>query len=298
MALVVNSAYLHHSAIENVMSLGYNVISEKPLTYSKYDTAQLLAAATKQRLKIFSTNTYLFADYMHIFRREWLEGDPLSAITLTWSDAQNESRYGENKKYDSSVPVIYDVLPHVANIILATYGSVEIVRSNIEVTRGGSEVEIQYECQNTTLHVSISRNAPHRVRHASFSNNSSLVALDFSTEPGLVLRERKKPIVVDPLWEAKQKPIAAMLSKVMQYFDNGVLDERLNNEAALLSNDMIDSVDHSYVQQQVDFLSQKQNLISASNMADFAYAEKEINSISQRALPTLPEKSPLRRLKV
>src|SRR4051812_45307233 len=119
-ALIVNSAHEHRRSAESVLDAGYHAVCEKPVTFSRHDTLQLLARATELGLELFCTNTYLFAEYLDIFRRDWLRGRALSELELTWADESAEIRHGEAKSYDSSVPVIFDVLPHVASVVVAT----------------------------------------------------------------------------------------------------------------------------------------------------------------------------------
>lgn len=297
-ALIVNSAYQHRSAIESAFSAGYNVVSEKPLTYSRPESLQLLRRADELGLKLFSTNTYLFADYLRVFRRDWLEGKKFSEIHLTWADATREMRYGQVKGFDSSVPVIFDVLPHIATIVLATHGEVKLDDSELTVRRGGSDVTARFRCGDLVICVNMLRNSTQRIRLARFSGPTAEVAIDFSVEPGVVPLNRGEPICADPAWLTKRKPLAEMLNSLQVYFEGGAMDDRLGPQAALLGNQLIDGVAGSYVQQQIDFLDEQTHLPGTSGSPDFAYAAKERHHITQRALPFLPQDSPLRRLAI
>ena len=295
-ALIVNEACQHRSAIEIALSAGYNVVSEKPLTFSRQESLQLLSRAGELGLKLFSTNTYLFADYLHVFRRNWLEGRKLSEIHLTWTDATREIRHGQVKDYDSSVPVIFDVLPHIASIVLATHGETRPDHSELTVRQGGSTVTARFGCGDLLINANMSRNSTRRIRLARFSGPASGVAIDFSVEPGVVSFNQEEPVSADPAWQTKRKPVAEMLRSLKAYFEGGAMDDRLSPKAALLGNDMIDGVVGSYVQQQIDFLGEQTRLQDPARSTDFAYAAKESHSIAQRALPFLPQESPLRRL--
>jgi predicted dehydrogenase len=295
-ALIVNSAYQHRSAIENAFSAGYNVVSEKPMTLSRDESQQLLSRATELGLKLFSANTYLFSNYLSVFKRDWLDGRKITEIHLTWADAAGERRYGQMKSYDSGVPVIFDVIPHIASIVLATHGDVIIDRAQLAVRRGGSEVIAQFECGETVVSANMSRNSTRRVRLARFSGPASEVAIDFSVEPGTVSLNHGEAVCADPGWQTKRKPLAEMLHSVQLYFESGEMDDRLSPNAALLGNDMIDRVAASYVQQQIDFLGEQNNAKGPEFSADFAYAAKEIDAIKNRVLPFLPQESPLQRL--
>ena len=73
-ALVINSAYMHKSTVEDAFAAGYNVICEKPISFSKQETLDLISLAETLGLQLFCTNTYLFASYLDRFREGWLSG--------------------------------------------------------------------------------------------------------------------------------------------------------------------------------------------------------------------------------
>jgi predicted dehydrogenase len=290
-ALVVNSAHEHRDSVARVLDAGYHAVCEKPLTFSRDDSLQLLAHAAGRGLKVFCTNTYLFADYLHVLRRDWLRDRTFSELELTWAHAT-----GERKNYDSSVPVIFDILPHVASIVLATRGQFTFERSSIAVAQGGRAVTVQFDGDALTVRVRMSRNSPRRVRLLRFSGPAGQVTLDFAAEPGMVSLNQDGAVCADPAWDSRRKPIAQMLESVTAYFEGGVLDDRLGADAALLGNDLIDAVAEGYVQQQIDFLMATGRIPESARGEDSAYAAKEADAIRRRALPQLPHASPLRRL--
>lgn len=294
-ALVVNSAYQHRSTTQSALSAGYSVVSEKPLAFSQHESTELLELASGLGLNLFAANTFMFADYLSILRSNWLEKGRTAEIEIAWSDAGREVRYGEVKGYDSSVPVIFDVLPHIATIIAATHGMVSLGRSELIVRRGGREVIASFECSGLVIRARISRDAEKRVRLARFTGPAFNVAIDFAVEPGTVSLNGGPAVDVDPAWHTKRKPLAEMLSGVRLFYESGRMDERLSLKAALLGNEMIDRVVSSYVRQQIQFL-RRDGGVGSGESVDVAYAKKEAHSISTRVLPFLSSTSPLREL--
>jgi hypothetical protein len=296
-AFVVNSAYLHKATAESLLNAGYNVVCEKPITFSRRETLGLIDRAAELRLQLFCTNTYLFASYMDTFREKWITGYRFDSMHLSWADPEREVRYGETKGYDSSLPLIYDVLPHIANIALATRGEFRATSHSIQVRRGGSAVLVHYRCEDFDAHFALERNAPQRKRAISFSSAARQVLFDFSREPGFVSVDRLPPVPVDPPWINKPKPIAAMISSVREFFESGKTDPRLSISASLFGNDLIDAVSDSYATEQVSLVTGCADMSSAmSSPAELDYANKEAKSIATRALPYLSEESPLRKL--
>jgi hypothetical protein len=276
-AIVANSAYLHRSSTESALDAGYHVISEKPLTLSKQESMNLLEKAKNLNLKLFSTNTYLFADYLREFRQNYLFGRKISQLDIQWADPIEESRYGERKKYDSSTPIIYDILPHAACIVLATYGEVNVLKSDIHVSKGGSEVALRVECKDLIITMSLARNSRTRKRLIRFSGMDLDVELDFTEEPGFA---------------SKRRPIEQMLHSAIHLFEKGEEDDRLSSNAALLGNELIDSVVKDYADQQMAYL----NLMIHRKCGDdayFAYALREAASLKTRAMAYLSNESPL-----
>lgn len=294
-AIIANSAYLHRSSIEMALDAGYNIISEKPLTLSVAESNALLEKGRKLGLKLFSTNTYLFADYLRVFRRDYLSGQKISKLDIQWVDPIVESRHGERKRYDSTIPIIYDLLPHIASIVLATYGGVNLRKSDITVSKGGSEVALRVVCEDLNITITLARNSLLRKRFIRFSGITLDVALDFTEEPGLVFAAGQSPVISDLDWISKRKPLAEMLYCAKSYFEGGTIDNRLSIHSALLGNKLIDLVEKDYVEQQMSFLSLEKDAKFTQDL-HFFYAKKESTSLNKRALPYLSNKTFLRRL--
>lgn len=294
-AFVVNSAYLHGATIEELLDAGYNVISEKPMTFSAADTRHLVAVAGSLNLRLFCTNTYLFPDYLRLFRRAWPKSERISRIHVTWTDPAGEARHGDAKSYDSAVPVIFDVLPHIANIVVAVHGPVTPVSSEVRVERGGAEVFLTYGCDAVTVQATVGRNGAGRQRIVKLSGGNGKAVLDFSTEPGTISVDGGPRVPADPDWSQKERPIGAMLASVLAYFEGGAEDARLSADFAILGNELIDAVAIDYARQQAAYLARSDRGTAVSgDGADLAYADKESRSIARRALPFLSPDSPLR----
>lgn len=290
-ALIVNSAHQHRSAIEAALAAGYHVVSEKPMGFSAEETRRLIDDANARGLALFCTNTYLFASYLEVLRGRWLHGRHIAHMHLTWQDRELEARHGATKSYDSSVPLIFDVLPHVANIVLATLGPREFSAESLQVLHGGSDVSILYRASDVDLHVRMVRNADSRVRQLHYMGTDLDLSLDFAVEPGMVSAGMAPPVSIDDDWQRKPRPIAAMLASVIDFFVTGRRDIRLDTCAALFGNSLIDSVVERYAEGQAEFLGH-----AAADDEARRYAHKEARALAERAAPHLASRSPLRRI--
>lgn len=292
-ALIVNSACQHRVAMEQALDLGYHVVSEKPMTLSREESLEIIRRAELVGRTVFSTNTFLFADYLRVLKHEWLEGRELSELHLTWMDASSEVRDGGRKDYDSGVPIIYDILPHAATIWIALRGRAPIRAADLELRKGGSEVLAKFWCEGLTVTVLMARRAPCRVRRARLGGGDFELTLDFAVEPGEVTLGDGPSVCADREWQRKRRPIAAMIESVREFFRNEVRDERCGTEAALFGNELIDRVAVSYVRQQVEFLSAQAKLQPSMRGADFQYAARESMALAERVTSHLRRNSPL-----
>lgn len=290
-AFIINSAYLHKSTIQSTLLLGYNVIVEKPLTFSLKESIQQLNLASQLGLKIFTTNTYQFASYLSIFKERYLHQNKIDQIYINWSDNAGKIRYGQIKKFDSSVPIIFDVIPHIASIIFSILGEVNLNYADLTFYKGGSKVKLKFTCDNLIIHADISRNSKTRARILKLANKTTEFKIDFTKEPGVVSINNSEKINADNNWHLKRKPIAEMLNSVWMFFEKDKIDNRLLPDSALLANVMIDLLVQSYVMHQIDFFKKNRRLSKQS--ADIKYARKEIDSIKKRTLKFLPNDSPL-----
>ena len=296
-AIVANSAYLHHSTIKEALNAGYHVISEKPLSFSKKETLSLLRSAKEKNLTLLPINTYCFATYLKKIKDTWLKKKNISKIEIHWSDPRIESRYGEKKRYDSSVPIIYDILPHVAAILKETFGEINISSSDIKVFNGGSTINIDYECTNLNVNLILNRNAQKRLRRIKYYGHNLELSFDFTAEPGEVTFNGNRPVInPEPHWNSQRKPLAEMLYSLKDYFEKEAQESRFSNDVAILSNILIDAVAHKYVEHQVNYLNSSISSIKHTEDKNFSYAMKEAQSLAQRTGPYLSKDSPLEAL--
>ena len=254
-AFIANSAYEHESAIKEALLKGYHLIVEKPFTTSSEQSQQVIELAHRLDRAIFSTNTYRFASYLEDFRNLLPSDKTITRTDILWTDPGMEERYGERKNYDPRVPIVMDVLPHVVSIF-ETMGQFEtpILRS-LHLKRGGAEVDLHFALSHGESHIHVSRVSDKRRRILTVWHDSICHELDFSTESGIVTSSiSPHKFAVDPSWETKVKPIASMLYSVIDFFENGVEDSRLNVATAMKANRLIDSILPIYQTQQARYL--------------------------------------------
>jgi len=297
-AIVVNSGYLHYSSIHSALGAGYNVTSEKPLSFCVKDTLSLMDFAKQKGVNLSCTNTFCFAGYFKDLQSNWLDGKKISQLEVYWSDPVDESRHGSAKRYDSSMPIVYDILPHIAAIAHSTTGATSVQSADIKVSKGGASVSLYYKTPNVVINAHLERNASERIRLIKYHSEDSVISFDFTHEPGQVSCDGSLPVNVSPNWEKQHKPIAVMFNALEKYFKNyeTILDLRLSTDIALFGNHLIDSIAEQYVNQQIDRFNHYCGTPDQVHDTDFDYMIKEAQSLARRVVSYLPLDSPLRKI--
>lgn len=252
-AFVINSAHDHEKAIKDALCKGYHVIVEKPFTVSSAQSQQVVELAHQLDRAIFSTNTYRFATYLEDFRKLLPPDKPFTQMDISWTDSKTEERYGERKKYDSRVPIVLDIIPHVVSIFETVCRFEAPTFESLHLKRGGAELDLYCTFGYIKSKIHLSRVADRRRRVLVVRHDAVCHELDFSVEPGIVSSPTRK-FVIDSSWISKEKPIANMLNSVINFFENGVEDSRLNVATAIRANQLIDSLLPVYRSQQGHYL--------------------------------------------
>lgn len=287
-AFVVNSAYMHEFCVKDLLCRGYNVVCEKPISFSRNRTVKLINLAEKKKLNLFCTNTYSFASYLTKLKDGFLK-KKYSDIFVTWTDPKKEIRYNQIKGYDSSVPIIYDILPHVANILYIIIGNFKLRLKNLDIKNGGSKVIIHYQQKKINITIRLERNAAKRKRFIKFISKKSQLNFDFTKEPGLIKKNNNSQFKIDRRWSIRSRPISIMINSVICFFELGKKDSRLNLITSLLGNELIDAVAKKYVDNQIKLLKHQKKY----SLRSVVYGLKEFNSIKERTLEFINKNSTL-----
>lgn len=292
-AIIANSAHLHSSSINQALDARYHVICEKPLTFAESETLALIKKARHLDKRIFPSNTFVFANYMHVLKNNWLSKKIFTNIAIDWFDPKSEFRYEMDKRYDSSVPIIFDVLPHITSILFVILGHRQFSDYRLSIDGGGSKVKLLMDSKDIKIDINLSRMAQERRRAIRLRTKDEELSFDFTVEPGFIKNDDGPLTLVDGQWNEKRKPIAEMLHSVINYFaDGSSIDERFSMAPTLMANQIADNISGEYVKQQLDHLRH----FDHKNQQDNEYALKEIDSLRQRALNYLPTQSHLNQL--
>lgn len=272
-AIVVNAARDHALITEKIIRLGVPVLVEKPVTLSHAMTYRLTRLADEKGVLLAAAHVFLFSRYLDNFSHLVSNQGKIKSIYVNWTDPRLESRHGESKQYDQSLPIFYDWLPHVLSIITALTSSASIKDINTYFYKGGAHVEIECMLSDVFCHIKLVRND--NVRRRVFEVVADKVLkLDFSDEPGTIYNTEPS-ICGDEKWDVEKRPLAQMLSTFLVQASGGNIDKRLDINIGLRANRLIDGVASLYSQALLSWLKAK--LVSPVLVdTDLEYALKEI----------------------
>jgi predicted dehydrogenase len=292
-AIVVNAARDHEPAATMLLSASVPVLIEKPIALSARGAEALIALAARQRVLLASALVFRYAPYVHDFAALVADAAP-GDLTFEWADPIVEQRYQELKRYDSSLPVLVDVLPHVVAILEAAGFGSGLHGLQPGVDRGGAAVTLTGQVGNHSCTICLAREADRRRRRIALQRPDQEFSLDFTEEPaclmhnGTVLNESVSP-------PASPSPLADMLASFLEAVEGEKTDERLDVGCALECCRILDKILPRYQDEQLAWLRSR---AIAREDAGVRYAVREMvtTQLPKIAFTTRLEQLALQRL--
>ena len=253
--IVVNAVRDHEVAIQKGLNASVPVLVEKPVTLSYSATLRMMKLAHEKNTFFAPAHIFLFTRYLSNFSHLVSNSGKLKSIHIDWSDPKSENRYGEQKSFDPSLPILFDCLPHVLSIISAIMGQSSIKYNNLVFHKGGSDIKIELMSDGVFCSIRLTRNSNVRKRIINVISNQKL-QLDFSNEPG-VIKNGSSIVSGDDKWDLAVRPAAQMLSAFLAQSVGGHPDARLDIDLGLRANKLIDETLFSYNNAMISWLKAK-----------------------------------------
>lgn len=226
-AIVVNAARDHEEAVERALSASVPVLVEKPIAPTAAASQRLAELARSLNVRFAAAHVFLFARYLERFRDLVARAGPLRSLRIHWVDPRDENRYGEQKRYDPSLPVFADCLPHVLSIAGVLTSNAPQICRELKLLRGGAQLELDLRLGAVPCSTRLARNADRRERFIEVIAGEQVLQLDFSTEPGIIICGSAASNA-DPDWATEKRPVARMLAAFLQWAAGGDFDNRLS----------------------------------------------------------------------
>ncbi len=236
-AIVANAAHDHGTAVRHLAQAGIPALVEKPLAPSWDESRRLAGLAATARLA--PSQVFLFAGYIRNFAARVRRAGAVRSLSVVWSDPAGESRYGEVKRFDATVPVQCDVLPHVVTILeLLAPGAVTLVEAR--GSRDGLLAQMDLRAGDIPCLVRLERQGEARRRLIEAVTDTGTLQLDFAEEPG-VIHQGGATDNADQEWATGPRPLSRMLQAFFA-FAAGAADERFDMALALRAAGLSDQV--------------------------------------------------------
>ena len=275
MVIVANAPEQHEQTAARCISAGIPTLVEKPFTLSAHSSERLIRLSEQTKVQLFTAHVFMFSGYLECFSKSLPPLNTIETIHIDWTDPQNELRHGQQKYFDSSLPIIIDVLPHIVSILTYLLPSLKISFRELQLDHGGAWADLLLQVGDIRCTVRLCREYTSRQRIIKISTPDNLLEIDFSKEPGTI-SDRSTRRAGDPDWHNKLRPLGAMLKSFINCASHGLFDPRLNPSIGLMSNKLCDEVLPAYKKAQVDWLV---TYLSDSNLyitEEFRYALTEV----------------------
>ncbi len=250
--VVANAAHDHESCALSALRDGAATLVEKPVALSAAAIARLVAAGASASAVLAASHPFLFAGYLENFALR-LQHRRVAALSWLWADPEVEYRYAEAKRYDASLPVYADCLPHICSMLGTLLPGPQHCEG-VRIDRGGALVVVEIRAGGIPCRLHLERNAATRQRRVEVASDAGALDMEFSREPGTIA-DANGPVTADALWDARPRPMAAMLGAFLRAADGEPLDSRLSVGAALTTARVIDDVAARYRPLQLRWLT-------------------------------------------
>lgn len=252
-SIVVNAVRDHEKGANWAISHGIPTLIEKPISLSYSGAQNIQNLAREKKIIIASSQVFLYAKYIENYFNIVSQKGKIKSIEFVWTDLKGENRYGEIKKYDSSVPIFADCLPHIVSIIQLFFSEINFECQRINISNGGSYFELFLLINSIPCKIIIARNSLKRQRLLTVITESEQLKLDFSNEPGLIIYNNTQ-ISGDKEWNDRIKPMRQMLTSFLLSIKNGELEYRLNYGIGLLACKLISEVENRYYEELIKWI--------------------------------------------
>ena len=273
--IVVNESRKHFPIAIQSLSCGIPTFVEKPISLAAYDAEQLLNTASRFNTPLCASNVFMFAEYLIEFFRSLKNTGEINEVDIVWCDKRDESRYGEVKKFDASITVLHDVMPHIVSLIKMLLPE-KLKLNNLHIFRGGAETDLQLSTNQVNINVKIARNSRKRVRKVRVNNTTGIFELDFSDESNMFITNfasrnvQKISLTPDGALHNMMKAFLNVVQKKQNDFDS-----RLSPVIALEACQLCDISIKQYKKLQLEWLASEKNTACTD---DLNYAVRELVS--------------------
>ena len=180
-AYVLNETKNRYRTLQKLIELRIPTLVEKPLMLDYKRATKIVDLYQSAGITLASSQVFRFLKGTDALRAA-INKDRITSIKFDWFDSNSEIRYGERKKFEKSVPIYYDILPHIYSIICGIFGDLSINLGHIRSVNDSKEIALSLKLNYLIdLDVNLSRIAETRKRFIQIQIADNTIEFDFST---------------------------------------------------------------------------------------------------------------------
>src|SRR5688572_17154124 len=213
-AVVANDPAEHFATARWLLENGKHVLVEKPFAETRADAQTLIEMAEARGLVAAAGFEFFLASYLHYFRsivHNHGHPHPIEQTEITWHDVARGNRWGMPARAGGESPVITDLLPHVLTLLTVLFGQLPVRTTRVVSPDGRTAAHVELSFGTHPVRVSLARGAEPRRAIGISTRGGPAFVLDFTTEPGTVVRDGRA-LPPDCLWDSLPRPVPAGLA--------------------------------------------------------------------------------------
>ena len=187
-AIVVNAAGQHFETAKQLIDRGIHVLIEKPIVPSLKQMQILIDQANDKNVCIVPGLTHRFCSYIKEFSQLVAAKELPKRFIFRWSDMKNETRHGQVKRYDHTITVAQDVMPHIWTILTLIFPNMKM--SIQSCVQDNSNADLRLSMNTVEGQVLLRRDGDSRERFLLLEYDLDSLEYDFAEQkPGALARQ-------------------------------------------------------------------------------------------------------------
>jgi predicted dehydrogenase len=249
-AVVATAPHDHAESAGRLLSAGWHVLVEKPLTLDLANGLTLVDQAVRLKRHLWVGLVYLFAPYLSVMKphatgkNNWL---------LEWHEPEQDFRWGELKSTPHDVNLIEDIFPHAWSILRAA-GLTEPLRIRSVDMVDGRGARLNLAAGESSVELLFDRHAAGRRRYLRIEIDGSRCELDFSDEPGIF--KLAGTVRCGLPWNPEMRPLASELSAFLAACSGrGVPDAPVTAAQSMEAVALMEEATKTFIEREVDAIA-------------------------------------------
>jgi hypothetical protein len=207
-AIVVNRAAHHESSAAKMLEAGIPTLVEKPFALSVAGVQRLDQLAYAGKVYLAAAHVLKFNEHLDDFAANLsLSANKPHYASITWTDPK------EGGHYDPTLPLVTDIMPHVASIIDTLFPGPPPVLEGWSNFGGDFRFMVGHLC----VDVHMERDADERKRVVEVACGRTVHRLDFTSNP------------------TDHNPLSRLIEKFLEGAAGGHKDHRLDTRLAFMA---------------------------------------------------------------